>query len=267
MRKGNWVPISKALVSYLPKTRPYSEVEAAISLQVDYDRNSTVTIAGYSNLWGWSRGKVSRFLERMGAKILYPEVTTKKQNQRGQIVIQIATIKRSDKEQIRLIDSKDIDTETDRKRLDNKQKTDRSQLTTIDPNPNPDNIEDSKLSSGGNGSRPPTCPHQKIIDQYHKTLPELPRIIEWDETAKQWLRARWRSKPERSCLEFWETFFNYIRKSRFLLNGKDQWIPDLRWIVKSSNFTKIINGNYHNNQTFNAAARWLNAKQRPEEIR
>jgi hypothetical protein len=129
-----------------------------------------------------------------------------------------------------------------------------------------ENVGGIKIPPRENGFRPPVCPHQKIIELYHKILPELPYIQEWDNTANQWLRARWRSKPERSCLEFWEAFFNYIRKSKFLLNGKDQWIPDLRWIVKSGNFTKIINGNYHNNQTFNAAARWLHAKQRPEEI-
>ena len=111
------------------------------------------------------------------------------------------------------------------------------------------------------GSKPPLCPHQKIIDLYHEILPEHPNIVEWDDTARSWLRSRWRSKPKYQSLDFWKSYFEFIRKSKFLLEGKDTWMPDLRWFVRPQNFAKVLNGNYHNQQTFNAAMRWLNERE------
>lgn len=138
MKKGNWIPMDKALSSHLPKTRPYGRIEAAFSLQLDYDGDKPATVAGYSSLWGWSRNKVAAFLESLGVVLEYPQDTRKRQNQKGQIKIQIMDRKWADNGQIRLIDSKWLDDDRDRSGTDNGQKMGRSKDTTRDPNPNPD---------------------------------------------------------------------------------------------------------------------------------
>ncbi|ACH40486.1 MAG: hypothetical protein ACD_55C00120G0002 [uncultured bacterium] len=137
MNGGNWVPISKALLSELPKDRAFTRLEAMLSLSVDYDQGKQVTVNGYASLWRWSRGRVDRFLGEIGASIEYPETTGQKQNQRGQIMIQISSRSRADNGQIKIIDSKCLPSVTDRKRTEDGQITDRSQCTTKDPNPNP----------------------------------------------------------------------------------------------------------------------------------
>ena len=133
MKNGHWIPISKGFLKTMPHDREYTELEAAYSLQVDYDCKNEVTVAGYSDLWRWSRGKVYRFLKRMNIEIKYPEDTTKKQNQNGQIAVQITDRSRTDNGQIRLIENSYLQEEKNRSRTDNGQITDRSQNTTIDP--------------------------------------------------------------------------------------------------------------------------------------
>lgn len=133
MKNGHWIPISKGFLKALPHDREYTELEAAYSLQVDYDCKNEVTVAGYSDLWRWSRGKVYRFLKRMNIEIKYPEDTTKKQNQNGQIAVQITDRSRTDHGQIRLIENSYLQEEKNRSRTDNGQITDRSQYTTIEP--------------------------------------------------------------------------------------------------------------------------------------
>lgn len=88
------------------------------SLQLDYDRASRVTIAGMAARWGWSRNKVTRFLDEVGVVILYPETTSKKQNQKGQIAIQIRDRCGADNEQIKIIDNKGLADKKSRKRAD-----------------------------------------------------------------------------------------------------------------------------------------------------
>ncbi|NTW67216.1 MAG: hypothetical protein HGB21_13070, partial [Nitrospirae bacterium] len=124
--KGVWVPISKALAADLPRGRAFSRIEAVFSLQLDYDRGESVTVAGMAARWGWSRGKVARFLDELSLRIDYPESTEEKQNQRGQITIQIADGTKADNEQIKFIDNKDLRSEPNRSQVDDGQKADRS---------------------------------------------------------------------------------------------------------------------------------------------
>ena len=137
MKRGGWIPLCKGLACYLPKGRAYTRFEAAFSLQLDYDQGNYVTVAGYSELWGWSRKKVRGFFELMGIAIAYTEDTRKKQNQKGQIRIQIRDRSGKEKKQIRLIDSKLLCDKRNRSKSKKGQIRDRSGTTTIDPNPDP----------------------------------------------------------------------------------------------------------------------------------
>ena len=141
---GGWVPISKALLSELPKDRAFTRLEAMFSLTVDYDQGNTVTVKGYSVLWGWSQGKVKRFLEGVDVSISYPQNTSGKQNQRGEIVLQITERSDAKNGKINMIDSRWLGGSAERSTVSDGEKTERSQVTTITLNPKP--LKDSSDS-------------------------------------------------------------------------------------------------------------------------
>lgn len=105
--------------------------------------------------------------------------------------------------------------------------------------------ETEKFVLGGNGKYPP-CPQKEIINTYHKTLPELPRVNQWPENLQVILRTRWKEDPARQNLAWWEQFFQYVQESDFLMGRtKETFVADLEWLVRPKNFTKIANGRYH----------------------
>jgi uncharacterized protein YdaU (DUF1376 family) len=106
----------------------------------------------------------------------------------------------------------------------------------------------------------PKCNHQAIVDLYHKHLPTLRRVEVWNDTRKGYLRQRWRevaeelakdNKAEISDVLTWFTeFFDHIGQSKFLtgrVSSKDgrPFLADLEWILRPSNFAKIVEGKYH----------------------
>ena len=253
MRNGNWVPISKAFLRHLPKDRPYSEVEAALSLQSDYDAGNSGTINGYSALWSWSRNKVRHFLKRMNVVLVYPDPTLKKHNQKGQIAIQILDRSGEKKGQIRLIDSKGLDDERDRSGEKKGQIMGRSQDTTKDPNPNKDiytGVIDEKIAK---------CPYAEIVGLYHDILPELARVRVLSDSRKKALGARWKEKIpnqdglQSNTLDWWKGYFRYIRGSDFLMGktrpsgGRERpFKADFEWLIQKGNLINVIEGKYHN---------------------
>lgn len=107
-----------------------------------------------------------------------------------------------------------------------------------------------KPSFAANDQTGDNCPHQQIVGLYHQHLPSAIRVREWTPARAQALRARWREKPQRQNLEWWERFFGYIAESDFLMgrahsNGRKPFEIDLEWICKSKNFVKIIEGKFH----------------------
>jgi hypothetical protein len=94
----------------------------------------------------------------------------------------------------------------------------------------------------------PDCPHQGIINIYHEELPTMPRVVEWTPARRAFLSARWKEKTERQNIEWWRKFFAYIAKSDFLTGKtKNPFMGcNLEWIIRPSNFVKIIEGNYEN---------------------
>jgi len=92
----------------------------------------------------------------------------------------------------------------------------------------------------------PTCPHQEIITLYHELLPELPRVKEWTDPQRGYLKTRWREKPERQNLEWWKEFFLAIKASDFLMGRVKDFQANLGWTVQRSKFNNIINGQYRN---------------------
>lgn len=94
------------------------------------------------------------------------------------------------------------------------------------------------------------CPHQEIIDLYHRTLPTGRQVRLWTPAREAKLRARWREDEKRQSLQWWERLFSYIGESEFLTGktrtpGRPPFEIDLEWIVSPANLVKIIEGKYH----------------------
>ena len=100
-------------------------------------------------------------------------------------------------------------------------------------------------------SRPPDCPHEAIIEAYHAALPTCPRVRVWHEGRRRLLAARWREDEKRQSIKFWEKFFSYVGNSDFLTGrtegsaGRPPFVADLEWLIRPTNFAKVIEGRYH----------------------
>lgn len=95
----------------------------------------------------------------------------------------------------------------------------------------------------------PDCPHAEILALYHEMLPANPRMKVWNGDRAASLRARWREDQKRQSLDYWRRFFAKVAKSPFLtgqVDGRNSrpFLPGLDWMVKASNFAKIIEGRY-----------------------
>lgn len=112
------------------------------------------------------------------------------------------------------------------------------------------------------GKKLPGCDHQGVIALYHEHLPTMRRIEVWNDQRAGYLRQRWREVASelaqeaeitsKDVLNWWGEFFQHINKSKFLtgkVNSKDgrAFTADLEWIVRPSNFAKIVEGKYHGN--------------------
>jgi hypothetical protein len=127
-KKELFVPLDINLTKFLPKyeSRAYTKLEAMYSVSIDYFKNNPVSCAGYSRLWKWSRKKVNKFMNDIGVEIFYESSTKEKQNQRGQIRVQIGDRSGTDKEQMRFINLRNLEVTGDRSGTDKEQIGDRS---------------------------------------------------------------------------------------------------------------------------------------------
>ena len=73
----------------------------------------------------------------------------------------------------------------------------------------------------------------------------LTHIKVWPDSDQANLRARWREDPQRRNLDWWRDFFVRVSESAFLTGQVKSWAADLHWLVRASNFAKVVNGKYH----------------------
>jgi hypothetical protein len=94
-----------------------------------------------------------------------------------------------------------------------------------------------------------TCPFSKIVDLYHQTLPELPKVAKLTKKRQGYIRQRW--LEDLPSLDNWANFFDHVRQSKFLMgkaegfNGRPPFRADLEWLTNPSNFAKIAENKYH----------------------
>lgn len=108
----------------------------------------------------------------------------------------------------------------------------------------------------------PDCPHDKLIALYHELLPTCTRVVEWNGTRQALMRARWREQAvpkgkrpgyttEAAGLDFWRRYLAYVADSAFLTgraegrNGGKPFVADLEWLIRPTNFAKVVEGKYH----------------------
>ena len=107
------------------------------------------------------------------------------------------------------------------------------------------------------------CPWEAILEKWAEIMPDKqqPSKNMWQGTSRaNDLAQRWKAcfsikheatgKPlyttTEEGIEWWGRFFAYMRKSDFLMGkaGNARWFK-LDWIVKKSNFVKIMENHYH----------------------
>jgi len=98
--------------------------------------------------------------------------------------------------------------------------------------------------SGASKNQPPPCPHQQIIDLYHRILPELPSVRTWPEHLRKRLRSRWRESEERQNIGWWENYFEKVREAPWLMGQVSDFHADLEWLIGPKNLCKVLNGRY-----------------------
>jgi len=94
------------------------------------------------------------------------------------------------------------------------------------------------------------CPQSEILKLWAQVLPDLPQPRIWKGNRPVLLRARWNEDKERQNLEWWESFFKFLRNSDFFMGkvhqpGRKPFVGRIDWLLKSENFMKTYEGNYH----------------------
>lgn len=120
----------------------------------------------------------------------------------------------------------------------------------VDKDLDKDKEEKDILPKGNKSSDSPDddkCPHKDIIKLYHEILPTMPKVKEWTKERSKILRSRWKEKPERQNLEYWKNFFEYVALSDFLMGKTEKPFLNctLEWLIRPTNFVKVLEGNYH----------------------
>ena len=91
------------------------------------------------------------------------------------------------------------------------------------------------------------CPYQAVVDIYHELLvPPLPRVFQLTPARKQAMQARW--LDELPSLEDWRSYFEAVRRTKlpsgFRRPDGTCWKPNIDWLIKQGNLTKVAEGNY-----------------------
>ncbi len=88
------------------------------------------------------------------------------------------------------------------------------------------------------------CPFSKIRDLYHEICVSYPKIKAIDGNRRKAVAARWRTY---NSLGTFKELFQIAQASSFLKGQNDRnWVADFDWMMKPSNFSKILEHKYDN---------------------
>lgn len=103
---------------------------------------------------------------------------------------------------------------------------------------------------GERSERQDSIPYDKIRSMFCDILPELPNPTLITNTRRKAIRARWNDHEAHQDLEFWSGLFTHIRESHFLMGRSPSMTGEpfrltFDWLLRPTNFAKVIEGNYH----------------------
>ncbi|MDH0335160.1 hypothetical protein [Metapseudomonas otitidis] len=136
--------------------------------------------------------------------------------------------------------------DVDRKKIrDGSEKSPTNQDTS-----NQETNQEGASAPVAKSQRKVSVPVQAIVDLFNDTLPEFPRVVLINKGRQASLKARWEESDVHQSLEFWADFFQSVRSSDFLMgkaHGRDAkpFRCSFDWLICSSNFVKVVEGNYH----------------------
>jgi hypothetical protein len=202
----------------------------------------------WAERWMWSRSKVFRFLKLL--------------KKMGQIDTESETITT----RIKIINYESYDPKRNGNETQVKRRRNASETQVNTDNNEKNDKNDKNVSKGVNTPLSKecsfdvpesykNCPQKEIIEAYHQHLPQLPTIQVWDDQSAKRLRQRWRQDPKCQSIDFWVEYFKWVAQSRFLMGQVNDFQADLHWLVRPTNFAKVINGRYHNKKTFHERIR------------
>ena len=98
-----------------------------------------------------------------------------------------------------------------------------------------------------------SIPYQEIANAWNEVgLGEI-RLL--SESRKKAIRQRTKDLlevrgdlKEVPVIESWTRLFAYIQRSDFLMGRSSEWSMTFDWLLKPSNFVKVIEGNYENRE-------------------
>lgn len=90
---------------------------------------------------------------------------------------------------------------------------------------------------------------QNIIDIFNSTCKDLPKVRDLTNDRKKVIKARLKEKGFTDLVNM----FNKVSKSNYLNGYVKEWKANFDWIMKPSNYQKIIEGVYDNNIKNNPA--------------
>lgn len=120
---------------------------------------------------------------------------------------------------------------------------------------NPTPSSSSSISSSSNTPVVPIgdetrIPYQEILNLFHETLPELPKVKLFDDRRKRLIRVRWNSDKRFQSLDFWKRFFAHVRECDWLMGrvqprpGDRPYVADFDFLLSNKGFVGIIEGKY-----------------------
>lgn len=106
------------------------------------------------------------------------------------------------------------------------------------------------------------CPAEKIVDAYHRLMPENPKCKVLNSARRGAIKARWNEAAKLDCvpfgystaadgLEAWENFFEICSTSAFLTGkakpqpGKPPFFADIDFLMSPAAFAKCLENKYH----------------------
>jgi len=98
-------------------------------------------------------------------------------------------------------------------------------------------------------------PYDEILGWFRQRLPSLPQPRNLDDDRKKAIRTIMGKSQKHQEPDFFDRYFEYVSRSDFLM-GRDRaaWKGcNFDWLMKYSNFRKVVEGNYDNDRENNHA--------------